>query len=256
MILSKRIALGSTQLDQIDPAIVIRSIDPGVPRETVSAVNRMGGFGQRVTGQHWETLEVSVTYAIDIPKKQMDDRRAVFDKVNKWALGKGWLTVNWMENKRMYVDKVVIPGSGDMWAWTDEYTIVFRAYGVPFWQDTEATTETGGWFDVPGHVETVCNMELVNGSGSTINDLTIQIGESTFIFESLGLADEETLKIGHTDDGILFIRIYEDESTYRSVLNKRTIESSDDLTVTPGVRLITVSAEDVTWTVSCCGRYL
>ena len=50
MILSRRVALGGVQLDEIHEAIVIRSIDPGVPNETINAVERMGGAGQRITG--------------------------------------------------------------------------------------------------------------------------------------------------------------------------------------------------------------
>ena len=134
MILSKRVALGGQQLDELHDAIVIRSIDPGVPNESISAVDRMGGAGSRITGDHFSTIDVSVTYAIDIPKRRMAERRAVFDLVNAWANRKGWLTVNWLENRRMYVDKTILPGSGDLWEWTSEFTIVFRAYNVPFWQ--------------------------------------------------------------------------------------------------------------------------
>ena len=256
MILSRRAALGGSQLDQVDSSVVIRGMDPGTTKKTVNTVSQMGGYGQRETGSHWETVEASVTYAIDIPKTNLADRREVFDSVNGWALNKGWLTMNWMDGKRLWVDDVTIPTSGDLFGWTEEYTIGFTARSVPFWQDAEATTATGDHITVPGMVETVCNMDLVNGSGSTINSLTIQIGGSVFYFTSLGLANGETLKIGHTEKGKLFIRIYEDATTYRSVLNKRTGASSDDLAVKPGIRLITVSAENVTWTVSCCGRYL
>lgn len=256
MILSKRVALGSSYLDQLDPSIVIRSIDPGVPNESVTAAAKMGGFGQRMTSQHWNTLEVSVTYAIDLPKKDLADRREVFDKVNKWALGKGWLTVNWMEDKRMYVDKVVLPSSGDLWAWTDEYTIVFRAYGVPFWQDDTATTSSGASITVPGVMDTVCDVELTNGSGSTIDSLTVTVGTSSMTFSSLGLEDGQCLVIGHDDSGTLYIRRYTGASYYVRAMDKRTGGSSDDLYVSPGSRAITVSAENVTWSVSCFGRYV
>ena len=75
MILSRRVALGGVQLDQQDASIVIRSIDTGVPHESLDAVNRMGGAGQRLTSQHWETLDVSVRVAIDVPKKNLSKRR-------------------------------------------------------------------------------------------------------------------------------------------------------------------------------------
>ena len=65
MILSKRAALNGVQLDELFPEIVSRSVDPGVPHETVSAVSRGGGFGQRVTGL--------IDAAIDRPAQMLDE---------------------------------------------------------------------------------------------------------------------------------------------------------------------------------------
>jgi hypothetical protein len=256
MKLSRRIALGGQQLDEVDASVVIRSIDTGTPRETVQTAAMMGGSGQRVTMRHWDTIDVSVSYAIDIPKKQLAERRAVFDAVKAWALARGWLTVNYMSGKRLYVDSVTLPTGADLWRWTDEYTITFRAYSVPFWQDETAVTGSNGRIEVPGDVETVCNAELTNGSGSTVNSLTVQVSDSVFEFSGLGLGSGETLKIGHTDNGILYIRIYSGASTWRSVLDKRTGGSSDDLTVKPGSKIITVSGSGVSGSISCYGRYL
>ena len=85
MILTERVSLGGKQLDEIDEMIVIRKVDTGVSHEAVQAANRMGGFGQRMTMQHWETLEVNVTFAIDISKRELARRREVFDAVMAWA---------------------------------------------------------------------------------------------------------------------------------------------------------------------------
>ena len=253
MILSRRAALGGTQLDSLHSSIVIRNVDPGVPHESVNAVNRMGGFGQRMTSHHWETLEVRVTFAIDVPKRNLALRREVFDKVVKWALGCGWLTTNQMSGKRMYADKAILPSGGDMWDWTGDYTITFRAYGVPFWQDDTATTSTGSSITVPGELETVCDVEVENTGSSTIDSLTVTVGSSTISFTNLGLAEDEVLKIGHGTDGLLWIRIYESSINYRNAMDKRTAGSADDLTVKPGTNAITVSAG--TATVRCFGRY-
>ena len=234
MILSKRVALGGVQRDELHDAIVIRSIDPGVPKESISAVSRMGGWGQRMTGQHWDTLEVSVTYAIDVPKHNLAVRRQIFDAVNTWALRKGWLTVNWMEGRRFWVDKVIIPGSGDLWGWTDEYTIVFRAYNVPFWQDelpaqvASGTAASGRvWIQVGGNMPTVLDATFQNRSGMTINNFWVQANGQRITLSSLGLGGSATLTISHGTDGLLKIRI---GST--SVYQKYT--GADDLIVSPG----------------------
>ncbi len=257
MILSKRVALGGVQLDELHDAIVIRSIDPGVTKESVSAVTRMGGFGQRMTGQHWDTLEVSVSYAIDIPKREMALRRQIFDAVNAWALKKGWLTVNWLENRRFYVDKVVLPGSGDMWAWTDEFTITFRAYNVPFWQDalpaqvSSGTAASGSvTVQVGGNVQSVLDVTFQNRSGMTINNFWVQANGNRITLSSLGLGGSSALTINHGTDGLLRIKI---GST--SVYQKYT--GADDLFVNPGNVGVTFTADRAgTLTVQSYGRWV
>ena len=262
MILSRRVALNSIQLDQVDSSIVIRSIDPGAPRKTVQTVSRMGGFGQRITGQHWESIDVTVTYAIDIPKRQLDDRREVFDKVNAWAMASGWLTINYMSGMRLYVDSVTIPSSADLWNWTEEFTITFSAHEVPFWQNATATTKAlattdsgSGTITVTGTAPTVCEAEITNESGATIDTLSVQIGRSSMAFSSLGLANNEALVISHSNNGTLSIRI-RNGSAYRTVMDKRTGGSADDLYVNPGSNLITITGGTVSATISFYGRYV
>lgn len=263
MKLTRRAALNGTQLDGLDPSIVIRGTDPGTTKKSTQYTARMGGSGQRPTGSHWDTLDIAVTYAIDLPKKQLAARRTVFDKVNKWALSKGWLTLTEMDGKRVYVSDVTLPSSGDLFNWTDEFTLTFKAAGVPFWQDATATTASialadsgSGSITVPGIVETVCDAEITNAGDSTIDTLSVTIGNSSFSFTSLGLAAGEKLSIGHwAETGDLYIRKFTG-SVYTSVMGKRTGASADDLYVQPGANTITITGGSVTATVSCYGRYV
>ena len=257
MILSKRVALNGVQLDELYPEIVIRSIDPGVPHETVSAVSRGRGFGQRVTGQHWDTLEVSVTYAIDLPKKEMALRRQIFDAVNTWALQKGWLTVNWLEGRRFWVDKVVVPGSGDLWNWTNDFTIIFRAYGVPFWQDeipAQAVSSVTGngsvALQVSGNVKSVLDISFQNRSGMTINNFQVQAAGNRIMLTSLGLGGSAVLKIFHGTDGLMRIT-----AGGTNVYSKYS--GADDLYVDPGPVTVSFAADRAgVLTASCCGRWV
>ena len=243
MILSKRAALNGVQLDELFPEIVIRSVDPGVPHETVSAVSRGRGFGQRVTGQHWDTLEVSVTYAIDLPKKEMALRRQIFDAVNTWALQKGWLTVNRLEGRRFWVDKVVVPGSGDLWNWTNDFTIIFRAYGVPFWQDeipAQAVSSVTGngsvALQVSGNVKSVLDISFQNRSGMTINNFQVQAAGNRIMLTSLGLGGSAVLRISHGTDGLLRIT-----AGGTNVYSKYS--GADDLYVDPGPVTVSFAAD-------------
>ena len=257
MITSKRVSLAGEQLDELDNRIVIRSVDTGVPHEAVSAVSRMGGYGMRMTSQHWETLEVGVTFAIDVPKRNMALRREIFDTVKSWAMKCGWLTTNEQPGKRMYADKCVIPNSADLWDWTDEYTIIFRAYNVPFWQDAEATTVTGTLASgnvslfVHGNVESVLDVTFENTSGGVIDNFSISVSSSTLNLTGINLANGSTLTITHGTDGILRIR----KGVSTSLLDKRS--GSDDLYAKPGTRSVAVVADgEGVLTVSNYGRYV
>lgn len=257
MILSKRVALEGVQLDELHEAIVIRSINPGVPHENITAVNRMGGSGQRVTGSHFETLDVIVTYAINVSKRDMALRRQIFEMVNAWAARRGWLTVNWMPNRKMYVDKVLFPSGGDMWEWTNEYQLTFRSYNVPFWQDIEPAQAVSGITNngslsltVPGMITTTMDAYFENKSGMTINNFRITAGGNEIRLSSLGLGGTETLAVNHGGDGLLQIKIGS-----RSVYHKYT--GSDDLYVNPGAVGIAFSAERAGMlTARAWGRYV
>ena len=66
-------------------------------------------------------------------------------------------------------------------------------------------------------------------------------------FTDLGLASGETLVIDHNDTGkgcVLRLWIMTAGGAWRtSVMDKRSAGSSDDLYVTPGVKMITVTAQ-------------
>lgn len=258
MRLSRRIALGDVQLDEIHSSIVIRGIDTGVPKESIAAVNRMGGAGQRMTGQHWETMDVAVRFAIDVPKRQMELRREIWESVMAWALRGGWLTVGHLPNRRLYADKAILPGSGDLWEWTEEFTITFRAYNVPFWQDANPSAVAvrgvstwSGTLGVPGHFQTVADVTFRNTSGSTMTGFSVTAGESTLTLSGISLANNADLVIHHGTDGLLRIT-----AGGVSVYDKLTESSSDDLYIDPGTAAVSMAAGKAgNLTVQCFGRY-
>lgn len=256
MILSRRVALNGQQLDELSEEVVIQSVDPGVPHETVSAVNRMGS-GQRMTTQHWDTLDISVSFGINIPKTKPILRRQIFDMVIAWALQKGWLTFNQIENRRVYVDKVTLPDSGDLRDWTSTYTIIFRAYNVPFWQDVIPVSATSpiqsGWtvtLPVTGNVETPIDVQFQNASGMLIPNFSVSAGGKTINMTGVNIDAGQTLEITHGVDGLLRANV-----SGRDVYGK--ITNYDDLLVSPGNVNVSISASRAgRATVSAFGRWL
>lgn len=257
MILNKRAALGGAQLDEVDPYIVIRGIDPGTPSENLTSVERMGGAGSRVTGDHFGVLEIKVTFGIDIPKTFPAERRRVYDAAVAWARQKGWLTVSPMPDKRAWVDKVLFENPGDFRDWTKDYTFTFRCHGVPFWQDEtqsqavkNSITNGSVQIDVPGTAQTVLNVLFKNISGQKVANFAVTANGNRIALTGVDLAANEELRIDHRTDGLLRIR-----KGNTSVYQLYT--GADDLYVDPGTVTVTVEASRAgKLTVWTYGRYV
>ena len=245
MILSRRVRLHNDQLDEIHEAIVIRSVDPGTPKEAVQAVDKMGGYGQRITSERYQTLDVAVTYAINLPKRDLVARRHVFDAVNAWAMKKGWLEISEMPNRKVLIDHVEVPTSRDLWDWTAEFTITFRAYAIPFWQDDAETIQTrysasSGYvlLNMGGTVDTVCNISFENISGATINNFRVWIEHDNETTSEIALTNflpvlggRATLSISHDANGL--VRVVGGGHNLYSYMG-----GSDDLILRPGVNKV------------------
>lgn len=262
MQLRHRVALNGTQLDEVDARVLVLGVSDAAGKETINAVSRFGGAGQRVTGRHRDTLDVTVRFGLRIKADDMAARSALFEKVCAWAVGGGWLTLNYRPNRCIYVACAQLPSAGDLAEWNGEYSIVFRAYGVPYWQQaTPVSVSVSGartasrLLEVAGSADTVLNVSFANISGMEIATFSISAGESRFDLENLGLAANETLLIDHAEDGLLRIRI-QGVRGFRSALACRTAESSDDLAVSPGAVTVAFSAQRAgQLTVSCYGRF-
>lgn len=259
MRLSRRVRIGTAYLDEIHEAVVVQGFDPGTPQETISTTTRMGGFGQRITGQHWDLLECTVSFGINVPKTKLQLRSQIFNDVRKWALGAegAYLYATQMSGKRLYVDKVIVPNAGDLWEWTNSYDITFRAYSIPFWRDSSQTIHTvktitngSAKIEIPGEVTTVLALAFTNKSGKTINNFSADVNGQKMSFTGLGLPGTGTLSIEHTANGRL--RILMDG---KSVMNKRI--GADDFYVDPGFATVKIVSDRAgSLEMRCVGRYL
>ena len=245
MQLMHRVALNGVQLDEVDDRIIIKGIEEAAGKETISAVSLASGCGQRVTNRHRDTLDVTVKFALNLRTTEMTERSTVFEAVNRWAYNGGYLTVNYKENRRLLVVCAQCPGAGDQYERTTVYSITFRAYGIPYWEEETAVSAGTGTassascgLNVAGSAETVADITLYNRSGMEINNVSIVADGKRMTFVSLGMGGGEVLTISHTADGLLQIRC-----GGRSVMAKRTQESVDDFRLLPGARGFSFSAD-------------
>ena len=258
MILAHRVALNGTQLDSVDNRINIKAVEEGAGKETIGAASLAGRSGQRITNRHRDTLDVVVKFSINEPDS-LQDRETILESVNKWAAGGGALTLNYKAGRVLNVICAQCPGAGDAYDWTAVYAITFRAYEVPYWQESTDTTGTASGdsgsvsLTVNGSAETVAEVTFKNTSGSTCDTFSVTAGSSSMALTNLGLANNETLEIDH-NGRILRIRIKNTSNVYRSVLEKRT--GADDLYLQPGSRTISYTAgQSGNFTAKVRGRF-
>ncbi len=266
----RRVALDGKYLDDVDDSIVLQGVDCAAGRDVINAVSIGGISGQRVTGRRRDTLDITVRFAIDIKRstfKQLRSRSDVLEKVNKWARNGGKLTLSWRDNRYADVVLAQAPGEGDIWQWTSEYSIVFRAYAVPYWQEEldpilvdmfGAATNAGSVaVKVGGNTQTIAEEIIVqNRSGALINNLMVKMGSQKMQFGSLNMQAGERLRLYHNAEGIQLI-VITGGGTTRSVMANRTPESVDEFEVNPGNHTFSYEADRaVSLGITCRGRYL
>lgn len=244
MQLAHRVSLGGVQLDEIDPRIIIKGVEGGAGRDAVSAVATGAGDGTRITGKRRESVEVQVRFSMNIRRNIMEERAEVLENVIAWAAKGGWLRIGYKPNRRLYIDEVTPPGEGDLWQRTSEYTIIFRAHAVPFWQEETAVSAStgsgssgGGTLTVAGSAKTPADVTLENKSGATINTASVTVNGYTMSFTQLALAADERLVIDHSitkGKNVIRIRIRSAQGAYRSVMAKRSESSADEMMMDPG----------------------
>lgn len=268
MKLTRRVALNGKQLDTVDDRIVISSVEPADGRENISAVDAASGYGQRVTGNRRSTLDMVVKFRIlehGHTKNGLQGRAEVLEKVNAWAADGGVLTVNYKPERRLNVILAQAPGEGSLWDYTKEFTITFRAYAIPYWEQENANSiviggsaATGsGTAVIDGSAKTQVNAQLYNNSGKEINTATVKVGSNTMEFSALALAGGETLVIDHTSNGLVRIRIRNTVGGYRSAMAARSTSSANDFMVSPGNTACSFTAQRACrLTVSWRARYL
>jgi len=264
MILTRRAALNGVWLDEIDSRIVISGIELGDGKENITAVDSAAGYGQRITARWRQTMDIVIRFRMLEHGKNvtgLTERAQLLEMVNTWAANGGYLTLNYKPNRRVSVILAQPPGEGSLWDYTKEFSLTFRAYAVPYWEDENANSVTFGGSAasgsrsilIEGSAKTQCDVELQNVSGMTINSCRIVIGENTMTFSSLGMGGSEALVIDH-QDGLLRIRI-RNGSSYRSVMASRS--GADDFKVTPGTQSCSFSADRACrMAVSWRNRYL
>lgn len=255
------VALNGVGLHELSPDVVIRSIDENAPVMQHSTLAKGSRIGQWVTAEERSYLEVDVAFALrnvrDVPR-----RAQVLERISGWAAGGGLLTVNYRPGRRLRVVCETLPAAGNVREWTNEYTLAFRAYDVPYWEDdAEAvyTATASAKTDVlvrRGTARTPISFTARNTGTAAAQTLCVALGDQKIAFAALGLAVGETLALDYGGDGFQRIRILAADGSARDACACRTTESSDEMLLTAPHETLTLSApQTMAWEIRHRGRY-
>lgn len=251
MILSRRVSLDNKQLDEVNKRIVITGIEEAAGKDTLNTAAAAGWMGTRITQQRRDTLDVTVRFRILAEKRLMATREEILDKVNAWAASGsgGWLRIDHKQNRRLQVILVQPAAMGDPWNWTNEYTLVFRAYSVPYWEYDGTVPQYGfdvaakgtGSITIQGSARTQLSVQVSNRSGKDINNVSVTIGSKKIAFKGLALKANQQLIMGYDRTAETCVPYFRIGNT--SVMAARTPDSADEFDVTPGSKTVKWEAD-------------
>lgn len=254
--------LNGVGMHEISRDVVINSIDENAVTMQTATLASGTRVGQRVTARTRGYLEVDISFSLRNIKNYQ--RRAdTLDAVNAWAMAGGEMEVNYRPDKRLRVTCDSLPAAGYMRDWTDEYTIAFRAYEIPFWEDAResAVTRTTAGETITivrmGTAPTPLCFTCKNMGSGAADTASISAGGHTISFSGLGLAVGETLALDYDESGMQRIRILSQSGSARDAYDARTAESADDILLEKANESVTMrAAQRMEWRLSHRGRYL
>lgn len=225
------VLLNGVSLLSLDENIIIRDISyqpPEIEHTVTALAGRNGGI---VTGKRKAESSVVVTFGLYAYSTQA--RNKALQTVVSWAKNGGILETS--DRPDQYLDCVCtgLPSVNSVVGWTDDLSITFTAYAMPFWQSLDcvriAATSSNSPVStfIPGNDKTLVDAVLT-ATGS-VTEITVTAGETSITLSGLTLSSGDVVTISHDSNYLIRIRKGND-----SLLANRTSLSSDDLEVMCG----------------------
>ena len=252
------VSLDNKKLTSISPYIIIKSVEEQSPNVNIAVTSVASGIGQRVTQIERRFMDVVVKFAINLMKGHESQRTQILNDVNKWGAEGKTLRVSNRPNVHLSVMMVTQLAPGYVRKWNEEYSITFRAYTVPFWENDEVTSVTlknqssaSASLSLSSNAKTPLRVYVKNTSQSSLTSIEFSCNGKKIKIDGLSVASGGNVDVDY-ENGLITI-----ETNGKSAYSKRTADSSDDVWLFPGGNTVSfksnVAAE---WQVYCYERWL
>lgn len=225
MVTRYRAWLDNQGLHDIDPNIVIMDIQESSPMMDVTTAKR-GGDGLHVLKRTRQYLTVAVRFCVY--EYDVERRKSAVQKVCAWAAKGGRLTINDRPEQYLQVVTEQLPAVNSALRWQGEMSIIFTAYGVPYWQDeypeqATGSGQSGSVVITPKGDKPEIPLECkITSTGGTLTRVKIAANGREIAFEGLQLGNGESISIAY-EDGL-----------QRLPVRYRTAESADEILLYSG----------------------
>lgn len=217
--------MNGVALSSLADEIIIDDIQEQQPKTNVESYTVAIWNGTRV--MHSARPSLSVTVRFMVRAYAPARRQAIVHDIVTWAKGGKQLEVS--SRAGLFLDCVVsaVPYVKSAQKWTEQLTVTFTAYSVPFWQEKEPVTATqtaanGSVTIIPnGTEDCLLEFDVKNMGSNRLNALTVSANGKTIAFSDLQIVPSQEFSV-HYVDGVLLLPV-----------SKRTPESADNLFLKP-----------------------
>lgn len=243
---------GGAKFSEIAEEVILLDIVEQPAEMNVQKAQYGKGPGTLVSSVERTALSVQLVYVI---RTQDPVRRAEVQRmVTKWATSASSLEISTRPGQSLRAKVYNTPVQISALRWTDELTITFTAYELPYWVDANVQTLTcntnqfvfTGMFaitteDIDVPIPVSC-MAQVRNTGDVLTDLLLQVGNSKIECKGLDIPHGNLFVIESSTGHDMSIK---DTSTGASYLHTRTAESDDSLMADPYYRNVLYAKANV-----------
>ena len=182
--------------------------------------------------------EKKVTITFDIFTDDPIERQQILDDIGAWAdtYDDKWLEIDDYDGKHLIASCTDLPDMASVANISKSMKVEFSAFD-PYWYENTPTRKTittaaGVQYDTTMIVKgssrsCFLSYSVTNNGASPMTNVIVTAGDTAIELDGISLASGETLEVGYSDTGLLYMLIGE-----TSVLGTRTDESDDDLILT------------------------